>query len=196
MRALGPGREIVVRSGMEPGREHLTHIIDSIYRYAVRSTQQNSDRSNFPRLVVIDVNLIPRGAADTVDIALCRSVIALSQRVPIVASSPLSFVAGSDGIRMSNYPSILRSVSDSREGCSKDIVRSEGNGPTNIWFGSSILGLDSDGVTRSIHLWDIVEDALDGQTHRIAGSVCSRLRFFRRKMIEWNWDACSRPRSQ
>ena len=54
--------------GWSPGREHLTQIVNTITRRLNESASKFNDQSYLPRLILIDVNLVPRGKTNSVRI--------------------------------------------------------------------------------------------------------------------------------
>jgi CHASE2 domain-containing sensor protein len=142
-----------------PGREHLTQIIETL------GTAANQGPG--PRLVLVDVDLTPRGAEDPADKALCKSLAALATKLPVVVSASLSIVPDVNGLQIASHPSILGTRRAGTAACEE--LRDARREVANLWLGSALLESDADGVVRSVPVSTRVNDEAEEQYTRIAG---------------------------
>ena len=154
--------------GWSPGREHLTNIINTISsRIYDRNGSPTTDHS-LPKIVLIDVNLTPRGRDDPADAALCKGLLSLARHVPVVLAASLSFDPDTSGIQVTSYPSILERPHETAPAC-QELKATQRAHIDNIWLGSPLLEPDTDGIVRSVQAWTKVNDRAEEQYTRIAG---------------------------
>ena len=126
-------------------RDKIATLIDEI---------QNAPKR--PLLVIVDIEASPRPFLPDADGKLCTALVSLARSVPIIVPRPLAEMPEDDKLVLVGLPSIYDSTGDkSNTICS---VEALSHGLPNIWFASSAVQHDVDGVFRAVPAWEDVED--------------------------------------
>ena len=134
--------------GWATPRGQLASIVEALGKASADTAQR-------PRLLVIDVELAPaahQAETDATDERLCAAVVGIAQNLPVVALRPMVIRPDPNEALVDAYPSLLDAARAKDERC----LGSGGSG--NLWLASPLVQPDADGVVRSVHAWDSIDD--------------------------------------
>jgi CHASE2 domain-containing sensor protein len=126
---------------------------------------------NGPKLVVFDIEFAPLPVSESRkpeladDKDLSSRVIELADKVAVIALRPMSVDPNTPSSRNIGFYSIFDHAIAKKDSCEPN-----GGSQTNgLWFASSLIDADPDGVVRTVHAWDEILNEKTNQPGFIPG---------------------------